>query len=282
MAVEHFIVFIGALEALATELSRLEGRIAKSRVVAPAVKKKHVGVSDVAIKIAADKLHDELSTDSQPSQVARLYLWMYTPSTAEQLEQVLEAFGHASWIETIPTSYQHKVGPTKEYLEKRTREIRTLLHHVSDSTYAQRKSSPLSLPLRNFTSSMTDDLKKYWYNGLDEENLKKSIKRFKNKYQQRWNSANQGYRDNKKLIFRPAKDTECHGMPHPKSSEYRTYFCGRFRSGVSLFPGFHFDVSSEKSPTIQCDLWTSSRNRRYVSNRTYVNIFPNDYILPDK
>ena len=54
------------------------------------------------------------------------------------------------------------------YLEDRTNEIRPLLHEISNCTYAQRKTSPLTLPLRNFSSQITKDLKGYWYDGLDK------------------------------------------------------------------------------------------------------------------
>ena len=282
MTIEHFIVFVGAGRPLAEALSQLRSRIAKSRVVAPAVGKKNVGVTDAAIEVTAQKLHEELSTDDNPSQVTRLYLWMYRPASAEQFARVWRAFGHASWVETIPRSYLHNVRGTREYIENRTNEIRRLLHGISYSTYVQRKSSPFSLPLRNFTSEVTEELRKYWYHELDEDQLTERMRRLRNRYLQTRNAAKQGYKDDKALIFKPAKDTECHGKPHPTGSERKTFFCGRFRYGVSLFPGFHFDVSGEKSPTIQCDLWTPSGERRSVRNRRYVNIFPNDHILPEK
>ena len=282
MTVEHYIVFIGAGAPLATELSHLESRIWKSRVLAPAVKRKDIGVTDAALELATCKLYEELSRDSNPSQVARLYLWMYQPATTDQFANVWRAFGHASWVETIPRSYLDKLTTTREHLERRTNEIRRLLHKISNSTYAQRKSSPLSLPLRNFTSVITKDLRTYWYNDLNEYQIAKKIQHFKNRYSQRRNTSKQGYRDDKRLVFKPAMDTECHGKPHPIGSEYKTFFCGRFRYGVSLFPGFHFDVSAENSPTIQCELRTPAGNRRSVRDRRYVNIFPNDYILPEK
>ena len=280
MTIEHYIVFIGAGRPLADELSRLEGRISNSRVIVPAMKKKKTGLTDAAIERAAQELHDELSGDNAPSKVARLYLWMYRPKSSEQFKRVWRAFGHASWVETIPTSHKYKVGPTREYLENRTSEIRRLLHEVSQSTYAQRKSSPLSLPLRNFTSAVTKDLKKYWYNDLNEKQLSDEIRRLTNRYSQTKNAAKQGYSDDRALIFKPAKDNECHGKAHPLGSEKKTFLCGRFRYGVSLFPGFHFDVSAEKSSTIECILWGPSGDRRAVRNRRYVNIFPNDYIHP--
>lgn len=280
MTIEHYIVFIGAGQPLAEELSRLEDRISKSRVIAPAMRKNQTGLTNAAIERAAHELHDKLSGDDDPSPIARLYLWMYTPTSPRQFKRVWQAFGHASWIEKIPTSHLHKVRSTREYLQNRTNEIRRLLHAVSQSTYAQRKSSPLSLPLRNFTSTVTKDLKKYWYNDLNEEQLSNEIRRLKARYSRMKNPANRGYRDDRALIFQPANNNECHGMAHPLGSEKKTFLCGRFRYGVSLFPGFHYDVSAEKSSTIQCHLRGPSGDRRWARHRMYVNIFPNDYILP--
>ncbi len=282
MTIDHYIVFIGAGRPLAEQLSRLEDRISKSRVIAPAMRKNQIGLTEAAIKRAADELHHELSENDDLSQFARLYLWMYRPTSQHQFNRVWRAFGHASWIELIPTNYLDKVGPTRNYLQNRTNEIRRMLHEVSHSTYAQRKSSPLCLPLRNFTSSVTKDLKKYWYVDLDEKQLSKTIRRLKKRYSQTKSAATQGYSDDKALIFKPASNNECHGKPHPLGSEKKTFFCGRFRYGVSLFPGFHYDVSAEKSSTIQCLLWGPSGDRRRVRNKTYVNIFPNDYIHPEK
>ncbi len=282
MTIEHYIVFIGASQPLADELSLLEDRISKSRVVAPAMKKNQTGLTDAAIERTANELHDQLSEDDDPSPIARLYLWMYRPMASHQFKRVWQAFGHAPWIETIPTSYLHKARPTRECLQNRTNEIRPLLHEVSHSTYAQRKSSPLSLPLRNFKSTVTMDLRTYWYNDLSKEQLSNEIRRLKTLYSRMKKSAKQGYRDDRALIFQPANDNQCHGMPHPSGSEKKAFLCGRFRYGVSLFPGFHFDVSAEKSSTIQCHLWGPSGDRRRARNRTYVNIFPNDYILPEQ
>ena len=109
MTVEHYIVFIGAGAALATQLFLLEGRIAKSRVIAPAVGKKQVGVTEAAVELASKKLHDQIAGEDSPSRQARLYLWMYEPTNFDNLALVWKVFGHASWVETIPRSYLHKV-----------------------------------------------------------------------------------------------------------------------------------------------------------------------------
>ena len=284
MTIEHYIVFIGAGAPLATHLSSIERRISKSKIVAPAVKRKHVGTTETAVRLASIKLYNELALEHAPDQKARLYLWMYEPTSFEQFELVLKIFGQASWIETIPRTYLHKVNDTKEYLQNRINEVRPLLHEISGAAYAQRKSSPLALPLRNFSSQITRELRSYWYNKLNQNQIARQIKSFKNRYSQTKSRAKQGYRDDKALIFRPANDAECHGKPHPMGAECKSFFCGRFRFGVSLFPGFHFDVSAENSSIIQCNLRTASGATRSIRSerRRYINIFPNDFLLPEK
>ena len=284
MTIEHYIVFIGAGAPLSTQLSSIQRRISKSKIIAPAVKRKHVGTTETAARLASIELYNELALEDAPVQKARLYLWMYEPTSFEQFELVRKMFGHASWIETIPRTYLHKVKDTKEYLQNRINEIRPLLHEISGAAYAQRKSSPLALPLRNFSSQFTRELRSYWYNGLSQEQIAKQIRFFKNRYSQTKSRAKQGYRDDKALIFRPANDTECHGKPHPMGTECKAFFCGKFRFGVSLFPGFHFDVSAENAATIQGNLRTASGTTRSIRSerRRYINIFPNDFLLPEK
>ena len=284
MTIEHYIVFIGAGASLSTDLASLERRISKSKVVAPAMKKQHVGTTDTAVRLTAVKLYNELVVEDSPSEKARLYLWMYQPTNFEQLELVWRTFGHASWLETVPRDYLDKVTATRAYLEERINEIRPSLHEMSISTYARRKSSPLTLPLRNFSSQITRELKGYWYNNLERTELSRRIKAFKTRYLQSKRSDRNGYRDDKALIFQPANDSECHGKPHPIGEDCKTFLCSRFRYGVSLFPGFHFDVTAENTSTIQCELRTAAGNTRAIRSekRTHINIFPNDFLLPVK
>ena len=284
MKIDHYIVFVGAGAALSDQLTSLQKRISHSRVIAPAVGRKHVGITEAAIDLASLKLYEELKGEEHVSQNARLYIWMYAPTDAQQLDLVLSTFGHASWIETIPRFYLHKPVDSRKFIELKMTEIRSLLHEVSGSTYAQRKSSPLALPLRNFRSGVTRELKSYWYAGLDKEQIVRRIRSLKGRHFQCRNKATHAYVDERALAFRPAKDTECHGRAHPTGSDHRSFFCGRFRFGVSLFPGFHFDVSQERGSTIQCDLRTASGERRsmHSENKKHINIFPNDFLLPQK
>lgn len=282
MIIDQYIVFIGARAPLSTELLSIEKRFAKAKIVAPAVKKKHAGNTEVAVKSASTKLYDLLSLQDSPSQKARLCIWMYEPTDYSQFELIWKTFGHASWVETVPMIYFHQITATVDYLHRRINRIWPLLHEISLSAYADRRSSPLALPLRNFTSGITRDLREYWYNNLDTIQINKRIKSFKSRYVQRRHKARQGFRDDKALIFKPATDGECHGKPHPTGFEHRSFFCGRFRFGVSLYPGFHFDVSPENNTTIQCNLRTDSGSIRLMRSekRRYINIFPNDYLLP--
>lgn len=284
MKLEHYIVFIGANAALSTELGSMRARIQGARIVAPAVKKRHVGATQPAISIAMDALVRELAKAECHSEPARLSLWLYEPESADQFWAVWKAFGHSAWVETVPRSLVNKIGPTREYVEDRINLVRSLLHEVSTAAYANRKTSPLPLPLRNFNSSITTELKSYWYNDLDAEKLSKQIKSLRMRFRQSRDKTLDGYKDDKALIFKPAKDNECHGIAHPTGSGGKAFACGRFRYGVALFPGFHYDVTSAKSPTLKVDLETSSGSVRSLKGekRSYINVFPNDHLLPEK
>lgn len=284
MTLEHYIVFIGANAALSTELGSMKARIEGARVIAPAAKKTQVGATQPAISRAIQSLAKELANAESHSQPARFSLWLYEPDNADQFRAVLKAFGHSAWVETVPRSLVNKVRPTRKYVENRIKLVRPLLHEVSSAAYANRKTSPLPLPLRNFSSSIASELKSYWYNDLDAEKLSKQIKSLTMRYRQSRDKTRDGYKDDKALIFKPAKDNECHGVAHPTGSEDKAFACGRFRYGVALFPGFHYDVTAAKSATLMVDLKTSSGSVRSPKSekRRYINIFPNDHLLPEK
>ena len=201
-------------------------------MVAPAVKQKYVGITEPAVNIASTKLYNELAIEDHISLKSRLYIWMYDPTNVNQLELVWSTFGHASWIETILSAYLHQVRDTRQYVENRIRRIRPLLHEISGAAYSQRKSSPLVLPLRNFSSKVTRELKGYWYNDLNQEQTTKKIQSFKNRHSQTRSKTKNGYVDENALVFRPANDTECHGKAHPTGSQHKAFFCGRFRVKV--------------------------------------------------
>lgn len=284
MTIYHYIVFIGANAALSTELGSLSSGIKGARIVAPAVKKKQVGATRPAISIAMDSLVSELAKATSHSEPARLSLWFYEPENADQFRAVWAAFGHSAWVETVPRSLVNKVGRTRQYIEERVNVLKPLLHEVSGAAYANRKTSPLPLPLRNFRSPITQQLKTYWYNDLDVDSLSREIGSLRARFRQLRDRTLDGYRDEKALVFKPAKDNECHGLAHPIGSGNKAFACGRFRYGVALFPGFHYDVSSAKSSTLKVDLENSSGTVRSLGGekRRYINIFPNDHLLPEK
>lgn len=284
MKIDHYIVFIGANAALSTELGSMRSRIEGARIVAPAVKKRQIGATQPAISIAMEALVSELAKATSHSEPARLSLWFYDPDNADQFRNVWAAFGHSAWVESVPRSLMNKIGPTREFIENRINSIRPLLHEVSSAAYAKRKTSPLPLPLRNFTSPITTKLKTYWYNDLDAGSLSKKIKSFRMQFRQLRGETLDGYKDDKALIFKPAKDEECHGLAHPTGAVGKAFACGRFRYGVALFAGFHYDVRDAKKRPLQVDLETSFGTVRSLRSekRTYINIFPNDHLLPEK
>ena len=234
--------------------------------------------------VAIDKLFKELADGRDSEGKARLSVWFYQPTDASQLDHIWKAFGHSAWVQMIPRSYLDKNRPTREFIEDKVKKVVPLMHVISGATYGQRKTSPLTLPLRNFGSKLTSDLKKHWYNDLGEDQLKKKVKSYKHRYSELRRREESGYQDDRSLIFSPAEDGALHGKVHPTGSTPKSFTCGRFRFGVALFPGFHFDVSALKNAAIQCEIRKSGGEIRTAKNKKggYINIFPNDHILPDK
>lgn len=58
---------------------------------------------------------------------------------------------------------------------------------------------------------------------------------------------------------------------------------GRFRFGAALFPGFHYDVR-DATGLLECTLYDCRGVARDLrpEKRTYINIFPNDHLLPER
>ncbi|WP_197524518.1 hypothetical protein [Novosphingobium resinovorum] len=282
MASTHFIVFIGAGASLSTNLLSLGKRIAKSKVIAPAMGKKSVGVNEQSVEKAVEALYRAMKDEQAPAETARLSIWGYGPPSPDDLAHLWEAFGRSAWIEFIPIEYVHKETPTRTYIENRINGILPLLHEVSQSLYASRKSSPLPLPLFNFDSKITKHLGRFWYRGLQVDELKKEIGRLCNLFRQCKFDGAKKYSDDRNLTFEPAADGVCHGQPHPTGATPRHFLAGRFRFGASIFKGFHYEVSSSKSDTLQCTLYDGGTVARALKSekRKYINVFPNDHLLP--
>ena len=284
MTTEHLIVFVGANDSLSSEMFKLKKRLQGVKVIAPVMKKRWVGVNSVSLKRAIQDLYSELANGSACTERARLSVWFYEPDDPTQYEEFWAAFGHCAWVEVVPRSFAHKDQQTRSFVEDRVSEVLPLLHVLSNATYGQRRSSPLTLPLRNFRSKLTKDLRLFWYNKLDEPELKKNVKSFKDRYNDLKIRSKFGYVDDSNLVFSPASNQDLHGQAHPTGSTPKSFACGRFRFGVALFPGFHFDVSALKTKTIQRELTTSTGQTRFVKGekRKHINIFPNDHLLPEK
>jgi hypothetical protein len=253
-------------------------------VIAIAARKNDKGLNETSISNALNGLHSQLLLLEKQTENARLVVWFYDNYEATQLSRAWEAFGRAAWIELVPETLKHKDRLTREYIEKRMKAISELLHEISGNVFHHRRKSPLPLPLSNFNSNIALRLDSLWYRGLDKAGLSREIRRLKDSFSQIKSSDPEGYRDDRKLLFKPALPNEEHGIAHPIGSSPRCFVSGRFRFGVSLAPGFHYDVRREiagrlLSTLIDCD--GIHRDLRPERKR-YINIHPNDYLRPEK
>jgi hypothetical protein len=284
MSTKHYVLFIGASASLSTEIMLLSGRIADSKIVAPAMGKKFTGVNKQSVHTALEALFNLMTADGGQVETARLSIWAYGPPNPEQLEVVWDAFGRSAWVEFVPVGLMHKDGPTRIFIEDRLKSVLSLMHLVSLAVYSGRKTSPLPLPLRNFRSDVSDELRLFWYKDLDQPGLKAIIERLYQRLRQTRVDSQKKYEDDRNIIFEPADDSVCHGQPHPIGVGPEQFIAGRFRFGVSLFKGFHYEVSSAKHSTLRSTFIDGNHNQRDMTpeRRKYINIFPNDHLLPAK
>jgi len=282
LTAQHYIVFLGAGAALSEELLSLGDRVVGAIVVAPGVKKKKTGINSFSIEKSGDALFDKLRNEATPPEKTRLSIWAYGPPRESELKLVWDAFGRSAWIEFIPNDLKNKLGPTKQYIEKRIKDVVPAIHSISTAVYGRRKSSPLSLPLRNFRADLSADLSKYWYRELVQEDLDKEIKRFIERFRQQKSREFGGFVDDRNHCFAPAEDGVCHGQPHPTGVNPLSFIGGRFRFGAAIFKGFHYEVASTKKGSLRSVFVDSENVERDMNseNRQYINIFPNDFMLP--
>src|SRR5262249_45708614 len=108
------------------------------------------------------------------------------------------------------------------------------------------------------------------------------IDRVTNKFNQAHPWTAKGYLSAGKLFFSPAANEACHGMPHPTGTSAKCFLRGRYRFGAALYPGFHYDVSGEDE-VLTCRLYDCEGRVRDLKpeRRRYINIFPNDHLLPE-
>mgnify|MGYP003624155830 CR=1 FL=1 len=283
MSKKHYIVFIGAQAALSEELRSLEKRFVNTVVIAPARKKKVPEICKNTIDTAQSELFQQLKSLPSNAEVARLTVWTYEPTSLAELEDIWQGFGKSAWVQKIPQSLKDKVSQTTNYIQNEIKKILPSIHHISKAIYSNRARTPLSLPLENFNSKITNELSSFWYNKLDEEEIKYTIKDLTNRLSQTKNLTKGGFIDERSLIFSPCKNGELHGLPHPTGNTCSAFINGRFRFGAAIFPGFHYDVTS-KTGNLKIILKRSDGEIRDMApeKRKNINIFPNDHLLPEK
>lgn len=283
--ISHYLLFVGATPSLAQELLKIHRAYQAVDVLAPAQKKGERGVTDAAIENCLTILFQRLSAlaPEQHRQPQRLTVWSYEQAdhVGEPIKLLSEKLGSLAWIEPVPAKLARNDVGTRSYIESKLREIESMINEVVVQTNSKRKTSPFSLPMKNFQLDQLSVLKQGWpRRGASVTDLKDQIKRFNAIFMLRKSAKCCGHVDQRNLLFRAAEDGALHGKPHPTGTEHAASFiAGRFRFGASLYPGFHYDVSltgkGRKIEIISCD----GRSRWLTLADTHINIFPNDYIL---
>jgi hypothetical protein len=280
----HFMVFVGANAAIAQELKSLEKSIHNLKVVAPPLRKQDIGPTGVAIERSQLELLAAVRACNPIDEKFRLTVFSFPSDNHEVIRLLWRAFGGAAWVQFISLANLHKPTLLRQEVDRLLRKSLPLLHRISASVYGRRKTSPLSLPIKNFQSSLVETLKMHWYRDLNEKQLEEKISQLTVKHRERTCSDRRSFSDDRALFFCPARDTECHGLAHPTGDTAKSFLRGKFRFGVSLFPGFHFDVRDGRGRNLQASFVEADFGTRDMrpEKRKYVNIFPNDFLLPKR
>jgi hypothetical protein len=280
MTAPHFVVFVGASPSLSTELTALKGRFEGISIVAPAVGRHERGITTAAIRRAMAGLIETLRRQETHREPARLSVWSYEPTDPNQFGLLWSTFGKSAWIELIPRSFTNKDRQTRLHLQNRLDTLVQLIHVVAGGVYSGRRSSPLSLPFGNFRNNLIREFENYWYRGSNRGSLARMIEIQAQRFRQ-LRTSDGAHSDDRALLFAGAQDAACHGQPHPVGDLDTCFVEGRFRFGAALFPGFHYDVRKAKG-LLDCTLYDCRGVARDLrpEKRTYINIFPNDHLLP--
>ena len=282
MSTPHYLVFIGASASLSEELKRIE--LSKGvKLIAPAASKTDRGINSNSIRDALSALKHALAHDGRHREEARLSVWAYEPIEQTRSVELWQAFGKSGWIELIPARLINQNRPTRLHVFGRLSDVGPLMHEVASAVYGGRRTSPLPLPFQNFRSGLLDELAEYWYSDLSYDAFKRFLGKIHQRFRETHTRSDRKHYDERSLAFSPAGNSECHGQSHPHGSCDRCFVGGRFRFGAALFPGFHYDVSSSNG-TLSCTLYDCEGNQRDLGpeRRSYINIFPNDHLLPAK
>jgi hypothetical protein len=278
-----YAVFVGATAPISDEISKIAKGRTDLRLIAPAVRKGEFGLNGNSIEVAFNAAIGVLRGAKIEQEKCRLVIITFRSSDFNAVTKLMSAFGASAWIEFIGNDNVHKPSKLRGEVEEALGQLPPLLHEISSEVFGRRKTSPLCLPLKNFTAPISADLKRLWYS-RDVKEVKEKISKLRAEFYQRRRLSGKSFVDDRGLLFSPSADGECHGVAHPTGRSNKTFIRGKFRYGASLFPGFHYDVRDERGRNVQVKLTDAELGVRDLSSekRAYINIHPNDVVLPRK
>lgn len=104
----HFLVFVGANAAIASELKVLEKGTKNLTVVAPAVRKQDVGPTSVAIERSKAELVAAVRAANPIDEKCRLTVCSFPSDDYDVIRLLWRAFGGAAWVQFVSQVNLHK------------------------------------------------------------------------------------------------------------------------------------------------------------------------------
>ena len=169
MTALHYIVFVGPTRSLSDELKIIPRSYTITRVIAPAVSKESIGLTDDALIRVGAELNEQLQRDGSPRTPARLSVWSYEPAYPKQFEALWNLFGFPGWIEFIPNDHRNQDKKTRIYIETKLTQIQRNLHIISHELTSRRRTSSMPMPFRNFRSGVLRVYATHWYFKLSND-----------------------------------------------------------------------------------------------------------------
>lgn len=232
----------------------------------------------------------------------QLTFWIYEKEYCTDADNMMGELSIIAPIFTIPEELFGSVYETISFILKKFEIVQNYLNIIDTQVVGRRKTTILLLPPLNFRSDILNkflhDFGIFIKNKVREhpgvsyttfnddksvvaEWLDKWRRKFIDRHRWRPDGISQSpcYHDLRGYAFQPTMPNADHGKPHPTDNPI-CYLRGRFRFGVSMVSGFHYDVQPLRL-FLHGYFYHCDGREEFLAESKYVraNIFPNDHII---
>ncbi len=284
----HIAVMAGARQKVVTTVAQAL-RPRGILLVAPVPEQNGDGVSERYKRTLIDHTAATVREWQAKSRVVTLSFWHYDfGEGADQNRDLRRLFFPFACQVGIPRTYYNHPIHTANFIIDSVENIEKFLAAITKEVTSRRNTSPVVLPIENFRSKIlprfADDIYFRAFIVDIETWLKSRKKYFREQHSRRPSSGSNKpcFHDDRHYAFQPNQEANGHGRKWP-SSDQRCYLKGWLRFGATLVGGFHYDVQPTRGNVAGNFFHCDGRVEDFTGKGfTYVNIYPNDHIIPKK